>query len=170
MIALFHIGDFSMRSVLIAALALCSISLSAQQSASSQPQHAKGWDEVRLLRAGTGLDIKLRHGGQKCAFEAADDSTLTCKHGADLIVQKADILRIKVHHRGRSTLGGLAIGAGTGAIIGFASSSPCNDNSFSVCVLGRGAVAGILGIAGGATGALTGYFTDFTRSVIYSAK
>jgi hypothetical protein len=156
-----------MRSLLVLAFAFGSIVAAAQQPANSSQAPAKGWDTVRALPPDASLDIKLRHGGQKCSFRSADADTLTCQHGTDLTLQRADVLQIKIHHRGRSTLAGLAIGAGGGALIGAAATPSCNN----FCIVGgKGFGATVVGIAGGGVGAITGYFSDFTRSVVYKAN
>jgi hypothetical protein len=156
-----------MRTLVVLLIGFGSIFTAAQQPANSQPAPAKGWDAVRALSPGASLDIKLRHGGQKCDFRSADSDSLVCTHGTNLTLQRADILQIKIHHRGRSTLAGLAIGAGGGALIGAASTPSCNN----FCIVGgKGFGAAVVGIAGGGVGAITGYFSDFTRSVVYKAK
>jgi hypothetical protein len=153
-----------MRSLLV--LVTCLGSIAALAQTNTQPPAVKGWDAVRGLSTGTALDIKLRKGSQKCAFRSADADSLACQPGTDVTIQRVDILTIKVHHRGRSALSGLAIGAGGAAIGGFAvATGPCNN----FCFVGRGTVAAVFGVGGGAIGALTGYFTDFTRSVVYKA-
>ncbi|HEV2620004.1 MAG TPA: hypothetical protein VGU23_08730 [Acidobacteriaceae bacterium] len=153
-----------MRKVLLSLFLASALCASAQQAA--QPA-GKGWDAVRALHPGSSLDIKLRQGGQKCNFRSADADTLTCNHGTDITLQRADILQVKAHQRARSTLAGLAIGAGAGAGIGAAATTPCSSNSF--CFGGRAGGALVYGVLGGAAGALTGYFSDFTHSTIYKA-
>jgi hypothetical protein len=156
-----------MRNILVLAFALGSIAATAQQPAATAPVAVKGWDAVRALPSGATLDIKLRKGSANCVFGSADADTLTCQRGTSITVQRVDIRSIKIHHRGRSTLSGLAIGAGVGALVGAASSPPCNN----FCIVGgRGFGAVVLGVPGAAIGALTGYLSDFTRSVVYRSK
>jgi hypothetical protein len=130
-----------------------------------QPPAGSNWQQVQALPIGASIKVAARHNEAKCTLKSVDADTLTCTHGKDIVFQRTDIVNIKVPHRGRSTLVGLAIGAGAGGIAGFASTGPCGNN----CILGRGTVAtaGALGL--GAVGAIVGVLTDFTRSTVYKA-
>jgi hypothetical protein len=150
---------------LVIGSALCA---SAQQPATSQPPAGSNWQHVQALPIGASISVKSHDRQQNCTLKSVDADTLTCTHGKDFVFQRAEILTIKIPHRGRSALIGTAIGGGTGAIIGFAStSSSCGGDN--LCAVGRGAVGAFLGVGGGALGGLIGGLSDFTRSTVYKA-
>jgi hypothetical protein len=155
-----------MRLLLLALAFAPTLALSAQQPiAPGQAPASSSWQHVQALRAGTSINVKARTSHASCTLRAVDDDTLTCTRGKDLVFQRSDILTIKDPHRGRSTLVGLAIGGGAGAIAGAVAAGPCNN----FCIVGREDVALIFGVGLGAVGAITGALTDFTRSTIYKA-
>jgi len=127
---------------------------------------------VQALPPGTSLHINGKP-HTTCVFASADADSITCtKSGKTPTVTypRAGISSIKLTHRGRSTLVGLGIGAGAGAIVGFATGSSPNDGFFGPNFL-RGAVTAAGALIGGAIGTPVGYFTDFTAgSPIYKAN
>jgi hypothetical protein len=137
----------------------------AQQAA--QPPAVSGWQRVQALPAGTSINVKARKNNANCILRSVDADTLTCTHGKDIVIQRSDIVNIKVPHRGRSTLAGLAIGAGAGVITGYA--SPAGESCSNICILGPGSVATVAGVAFGTIGAIVGAFTDFTKFTVYKA-
>ena len=123
---------------------------------------------MQALHAGTALHLNgTPHAS--CSFLRADAESITCGHQShERTYPRAGIRSIKLAHRTRSTLVGLGIGAGTGAIIGFAVGTKQNDffgnNAF------RGGITGVFAAIGGVAGTSVGYLTDFTAgSAIYKA-
>jgi hypothetical protein len=148
----------------LALLPACSATL-AQQTTS--PTSGTGWQKVQMLPAGANINVKTRTGHASCKLKSVDADSLTCTHGKDFTFQRTDIVNIRIPHRGRSTLIGLAAGGGVGAIIGAAAThgSPCNQ----FCFISSADVALATGLAGGVVGAVVGVTTDFTRSTVYKA-
>ena len=153
--------------VLSLVLASALSAIAAQQPA--QPPAGSNWQHVQALPAGTSLNVKSRTSHLACKLKSVDADTLTCTHGKDLVFQRADILTIKIPHRGRSALIGAAVGGGTLAVIGFASATNNTPNSFFGPNFLRGPVTAVFGLGGGLIGAITGGLTDFTRSTVYKA-
>ena len=142
----------------------------AQGSLPSPPTPSVGsdWTRVQVLPPGAALHLN-GHPHTSCSFLRADADAVTCGHpGHERVYPRAGIRSIKLAHRTRSTLAGLGIGAGTGAIIGFATGTRKDDffgdNAF------RGGITGVFAGIGGVAGAPVGYLTDFTAgSTIYRA-
>jgi hypothetical protein len=154
-----------MRPLLLALALMPALAVAAQQPAATPPPAGSNWQHVQALPVGQSINVSARSSHPSCKLKTVDADSLTCTHGKDLVFQRADIVEIKVPHRGRSTLAGLAIGAGTGAIVGAATTSSCSG----ICILGRGSVATLGAIALGAIGTIVGVTTDFTRSTVYKA-
>jgi hypothetical protein len=162
-----------MRNPLFLLVLLSAVSIHAQQpsSTAAPPPAGSNWQHVQALPVGTSINVKAKASHAACKLKSVDADTLTCTHGKDLIFQRTDIVNIKVPHRGRSTLVGLAVGGGIGAVIGVASgSSSCNSSqAFCFNLFSRGDLAAIGGVSLGAVGALVGGLTDFSRSTVYKA-
>lgn len=160
--------------ILLLALALApALSAPAQQPAQptpAPPPAGSNWQHVQALPVGQSINVTAQKGHAGCKLKSVDADTLTCTRGKDLIFQRTDILNIKVPHRGRSTLIGLAVGGGIGAVVGAATGSTgCSGQAFCINILSRADLAAIGGISFGAVGALVGGLTDFTRSTVYKA-
>jgi hypothetical protein len=161
--------------ILFLSLALLPASCLAQQpsapSAPAPPPAGSNWQRVQALPVGQSINVTARKGHAGCKLKSVDADTLTCTHGKDLIFQRTDIVTIKVPYRGRSTLVGLAVGGGIGAVIGIASGGPgcTSGQGFCFNLFSRGDLAAIGGVSLGAVGALAGGLTDFTRSTVYKA-
>jgi hypothetical protein len=157
-----------MRTFLLALTLVPALSAPAQLPA-QQPAPSptpSGWQRVQALPAGASINIKAKTSHASCKLKSVDADSLTCTHGKDLVFQRADIVNIKVPHRGRSTLVGLAVGAGVGAIAGKASAGgPCNN----FCIISPGTVVAAGAVGFGAVGTIVGVLTDFTRSTVYKA-
>jgi hypothetical protein len=166
-----HMENLTMRTLFLALLLVPSIGTFAQQATSSAPAAGSNWQHVQALPIGASLQIKARKGRANCELKSVDTESLTCTNGKDIVFQQSDILTIKIPHRGRSTLIGLAAGAGTGAIIGAATGSPgCTQGqAFCLNIIDRTALVEIGGVAFGAIGAIVGVATDFSRSTVYKA-
>jgi hypothetical protein len=168
-----------MHRFLFALTMLWALPAPAQQTVVATVQQAAGsnWQRVQALPAGTSIQVKARKSHANCKLKSVDDDSLTCTQKKDLVFERTDILAIKVPHRGRSTLVGLAAGGATGALIGVAAgTSGCTPgppgNIFgNLClnIVSRGDLAAIGGVSLGAVGAIIGGLTDFTRSTVYKA-
>lgn len=160
-----------MRSLLLVLALMPTLSTSAQQPAPTSPPAGSNWQHVQVLPVGQSINVSARTSHASCKLKSVDADTLTCTHGKDLVFQRTDIVNIKFPHRGRSTLVGLAIGGGTGAIIGAAAGSPgCSSaQTFCLNIISRGDLAAIGAVGFGAVGALVGVLTDFSRSTVYKA-
>src|ERR1035437_7165247 len=165
-----------MRKILATLLAFTTLSATAQQPAQQPvppPPAGSNWQHVQALPIGASINVKARASHLTCKLKSVDADSLTCTHGKDLVFQRADILSIKIPHRGRSTLVGLGVGAGVGAIVGAATSgcSTAEKNSWFGCFLTptrpQGAAIGALVF--GLIAAPVGALTDFTRSTVYTA-
>jgi opacity protein-like surface antigen len=157
-----------MRKLVAALLVLATTSATAQQTAQPPVAAASagaGWQKVQALAAGTSIKVKTRTGNATCTLKGVDAGALTCNHGKDIVIQQADILTIRVAHRGRSALVGLAIGGGGGAIVGAASIPSCSG----ICIISRSTGAVVVGVAGALIGAIVGVTTDFTHTTVYKA-
>jgi hypothetical protein len=157
-----------MRNIVLTILLVPAIGATAQQPAAAAPPEGSNWQHVQALPAGQSINVKARASSANCKLKSVDADTLTCTQNKDLIFQRADILTIKIPHRGRSALIGAAIGGGVGAGIGFAAGTNNNGGWFGPNFL-RGAVTGIGAVFGGIVGGGTGAVTDFGRSTVYKA-
>jgi uncharacterized protein YcfJ len=126
------------------------------------PPAGSNWQRVQALPAGQSINVSARTSHAGCTLKSVDADSLTCTHGKDLVFQRANIVNIKLPHRGRSTLVGMAVGAGGGAIVGV---SLGRNGSF----VGRGAGAVIVSVPGALIGAIIGATTDFAHSTVYKA-
>ena len=134
----------------------------------STPPVGSDWAKVQALPAGTALHLN-GNPHTSCLFLRADADSVICgRQSHERTCPRAGIRSIKLAHRTRSTLVGLGIGAGTGAIIGFAVGTR-KDNFFGNNAF-RGGISGVFAAIGGVAGAPIGYLTDFTAgSTIYKA-
>jgi uncharacterized protein YcfJ len=139
-------------------LASCTLA-SAQQSTSSQPP---SWARLQALPAGAALHVKASKNSSDCNFKGATDDVLSCVNGdKTLVYSRAEVKSVKLRHRRRSALAGMAIGAGGGAAVG----APLGKSGSFV---GHGAAALIFAVPGALIGAIVGVCTDFTHSTVYS--
>jgi uncharacterized protein YcfJ len=147
----------------LAVLLVVPVSFAAAQT--ETVVQTSGWAAVQALPSGVGLHVSSRSHGSNCIFKSATVDALTCvsTNGQTTnVYPKAEIRSVKLRHRGRSTLAGLAIGIGGGALIG---ASLGRSGSF----VGHGTAATIVAIPGAIIGAIVGASTDFTHSTIYKA-
>ena len=160
-----------MRTLLLSmALLLPALSAPTQQPAQQpvQPPAGSNWQHVQALPVGTSIHVNAKTRHMLCNLASVDPDALTCDHGKNAVFQRTEITSIKLGHRGRSTLVGLAIGGGVGAVIGFGASTNNNNGFFGPNFM-RGAVTAVFGVGGGIIGGLTGGTTDFTHSTVYKA-
>src|SRR5215472_16606869 len=120
--------------LLSGALAVSALPVTAQNLASSPapspaPAITDTWHHLSVLPPQTHIHVAADHGGSTCYFIAVDDQNLTCGHknGSEKgrhVFPRADVKSVKLTRYGISALGGLGIGTGVGAAIGFASIHP----------------------------------------------
>jgi len=146
---------------LLPALLLPLYAVAQQPPGQTPPPQGSNWQHVQALPPGAALHIKTSKHTLSCKFRSADADSLTCFHGKDMTVTRADVKSIKVSHRGRSALVGAAIGAASGAIVVQATDKP-DDWMHGIAVLGAAVYLGALA-------APIGALTDFTRSTVYKA-
>ena len=162
-----------MRTMFLVLALVPALSASTQQPAqqpSPAPPAGSDWQHVQALPAGASIIVKARKSHAGCKLKSVDADSVTCTHGKDLVFQRVDIVSIRIPHRGRSTLIGLAVGGGIGAVIGVATGdSGCSGKAFCFNIIGRGTAAAIGGVSLGAVGTLIGGLTDFSRSTVYKA-
>jgi hypothetical protein len=160
--ATFLLGCFLLSLALPAAL--------AQQPVA--PIVGSNWSRVQALPAGTTLHLNGKP-HTKCVFVGADADSITCSKSGktkSVTYPRAGITSIKLNHQGRSALVGLGIGAGAGAIIGFAEGTHNQDGFFGPNFL-RGALTAVGGALGAVVGTPIGYFSDFTAgSAVYKTN
>jgi len=156
------------RRILFVLWLLPALHAMAQQPAGSD------WQHVMALPAGTRIVVKAKTRHLTCNLKAVDVATLTCGPSGvlgdpkDVVLPQAEIRLIKIKRRGRSALIGAGIGAGTGAIIGFAATTNSGNWLFGPNFLRGPATAG-MAIGVGGIGAIIGAATDFASSTIYKA-
>jgi hypothetical protein len=152
-----------MRKLLVVFLLGCTL-CTASRAQTQTPDAGPSWQRLQGLPSGLGISVKARGGSGNCAFKSASEAELVCasSNGTLRTFQRADIKRVRLRHRGRSTLVGLAIGATAGAVAGAAT---CKKGD----IVGPGACAVVLGVPGALIGALVGASTDFTHSTVYRA-
>jgi len=150
------------------ALILCgsAVSLHAQTAAI-----ADTWSHLQAVPAHTHMHVSSDVGGTTCYFIAADEQTLTCGHkdgGAkgQRIFQRATVKSVKLTRYGWSTLGGLGIGIGTGALVGVAVFRPTPNDWFGN--LGSDIGRAFCIVVGTIAGPIVGGTTDMFRGpVVY---
>jgi hypothetical protein len=157
-----------MRKLLIAAIFATSALSLAQQPAASTPPEGSNWQHVEALPAGANIHVKAQHSSATCKVKSVDADSLTCTRGKDLTFQRTEVKSITIPRRGRSSLIGLAIGGGAGAITGFALGTGGTNTFFGKNAF-RGLITGIFAVGGGAIGAGVGVGTDFAHSMVYKA-
>jgi hypothetical protein len=150
-------------------LPLLAIPCALSQQPPAPTPTGSNWTRIQALPVGTSLHINGKP-HTTCVFANADADSITCtKSNKPVTYLRTGITSIKLAHRGRSTLVGLGIGAGGGAIVGFAAGTNSKDTFFGPNAF-RGAVTAVFAVIGGAVGTPIGYFTDFTAgSPIYKA-
>jgi len=126
------------------------------------------WQRVQALPVNTYIQVSAGTRPTPCTVKAVDAGSLTCERDTgvgftEITLQRAEIEKVKVKHRGRSALLGAGIGAVSGAVI--AGVAERNNHSFAV----RAAFPMIWGFTGLFAGAPIGYLSDFAASTIYRA-
>ncbi|HEX5285098.1 MAG TPA: hypothetical protein VFW30_13330 [Bryocella sp.] len=134
----------------------------ASPAAAAAPAIADTWGHLSAIPAHAHIHVAADHGRATCYFISADDQNLTCGHkdASDKgrhVFARADVKSVKLTRYGVSTLGGAAIGAGVGAIIGVGTSHPGGFIDFT------GVYRAVCTLVGGVGGAAVGGPTDMFR-------
>ncbi len=166
-----HFIRLALLSGAIAVSALSSPAQNAIASPAPSPSHAIAdtWNNLSAIAPHAHIHVAADHGGSTCYFIAVDDQNLTCGHknGSDKgrrVFVRADVKSVKLTRYGISTLGGLGIGAGVGAIIGVATIRS-DPNGFIDLSGAARAAATVVGGVGGA--AICGPTDIFRGPTIY---
>jgi hypothetical protein len=148
-------------------LLLCLSPIPAFPQQPAAAPEGSDWHRVEALPLGVSIYVNARSRHQACKLKSVDADSLTCANGKNPHYQRAEVTSIKVTRRGRSAFIGMGIGAGAGAITGFAIGT--NSGGFFGPNAFRGTVAGVCAGIGGLVGAGVGAATDLMRSTIYTA-
>ena len=143
------------------------------------PVQGSDWHHVQVLPTNTKVRITSDTKTVECAIDSVDDQQLTCSRShmagaAHYVFPRAEVKKIKLSAKGRSTAGGaaigIAVGAGAGAGIGAAVNSGTSGSYLHVSGGKSAAVGAALGgIILGGVGAAVGHSTDlFAGPVVYS--
>ena len=155
--------------LLVAAIAVSAVPASAQNALASpaptpSPAIADTWHNLSAIAPHAHIHVAADHGRSTCYFIAVDDQNLTCgrKDGSEKgrhVFPRAEVKSVKLTRFAVSTIGGLGIGSGVGAVIGFATihSHPDAFLDFS------GAARAICVVVGGLGGTAVGASTDMFR-------
>jgi hypothetical protein len=133
------------------------------------------WSRLNSLAAGSKLSVKLKDGKTtdgKLSSVSESVLSLTVKNKA-VELRREDVLsvhQVTKKSATKSTLIGLAVGTGTGALIGVAADASNNDDGFEkIDNVAAGAITVIGAVAGTVTGFLIGRGHS-KRVLIYEAK
>jgi hypothetical protein len=150
-------------AIAVSAVPACAQNLAASPAPSPSHAIADSWHNISAIPLHTHIHVAADHGGSTCYFIAVDDQSLTCGHhnGSDKgrhVFSRADVKSVKLTRYGISTLGGLGIGTGVGAVIGVAANRPHPNEMFDFSDIGRTVCTVIGGLGGTAVGASTDMF------------
>jgi len=124
------------------------------------------WDHLKVLPAHVQMHVSTDTGGSKCYLIAVDDEKLVCgrKNGSpkgEKVFPRAIVKNVKLTRYGLSTLGGLGIGLGTGAIVGVAVFRSTPNDFFGNFGQDIGRTFSV--VLGGVAGLVVGGTTDMFR-------
>jgi 16S rRNA U1498 N3-methylase RsmE len=160
--------NLALSIIVIASLYLSSTSVAAQTNLSD-------WTHLNSLTNGSKLSVKLKSGKTaEGKLSGVTDSALSLTVKNKLLeLKREDVLTIhQVTKKSatKSTLIGLAVGTGAGALIGVAADASNNDGSFEK--IDNVAAAGVT-VIGAVAGTVTGFLIGKRHSkrvLIYEAK
>jgi hypothetical protein len=143
--------------------AFCVLLVSANVLAQA-PAAGANWQRVQQLPLHTHVHIASDKMSRVCEVDSVDAEMLSCSAGhmvntAHYTFARTEIKSIKVTRYIGSTVGGAAIGAGSGLVIGVGVA----HTTQSFPIVSNKAIWGIFSAAGGIAGALIGGPTDFLR-------
>lgn len=136
------------------------------------PTHAAtpaGWEAVQALAPHTHVQVRTDKLKSDCHVTTVTDDKLTC---AEASFSRSEIKSIRRIDKTKSTLGGLALGAGIGAGAGAGIGSAINagdSGSFAHVSAGKatGVGAAVGTVIGVGIGALVGHATNLFAATIY---
>jgi hypothetical protein len=142
------------------------IALAAPSAIAATPT---GWEAVKALPPHTHVQVRTDALKSDCHLVSVTEDKLTC---AEASFARSEIKSIKRIDKTKSTLGGLALGAGVGAGIGVGIGSAINagDKGSLVHVSepkASGAGAAVGAVIGAGIGALVGHATNLFAATIY---
>jgi hypothetical protein len=138
--------------------AFCTLLVSAVLLA----QAPADWQRVKMLPLHTKVHIDSDKMKRTCSVDSVADDSLSCSSGSSVSsFPRSEIKSIKGVRRMRSALGGAAIGAGVGFIVGVATSQGQSKDAF--IYIAPAAVGGVCAVIGAVPGAAIGAPTDFLR-------
>ena len=128
-----------------------------------------GWEAVQSLAPHTHVQVRTDALKSDCHITAVTEDKLTC---AEASFSRSEIRTIKRIDKTKSTLGGLALGAGVGAGVGVGIGSAINagDSGSLAHVSGAkatGVGAAVGAVIGAGVGALVGHGTNLFAATIY---
>lgn len=131
---------------------------------SQAPIAEANWQRVQQLPLHTYVHVASDKMTRVCNVDSVDTESLTCSAGhmvnmAHYTFARSEIKSVKVTRYMVSTVGGAAIGAGSGLLIGVGVA----HSTQSFPIVSNKAIWGIFSAAGGIAGALIGGPTDFLR-------
>jgi hypothetical protein len=143
--------------------AVCVLLVSANVLAQATPAGAN-WQRVQQLPLHTHVHVASDKMSRVCEVDSVDAETLRCSAGrmvntAHYTFARSEIKSIKVTRYIGSTIGGAAIGAASGLVIGVGVA----HSTQSFPIVSNKAIWGIFSVAGGIAGGLIGGPTDFLR-------
>ncbi len=126
-------------------LLVCSVLSLSAQTAVTAP--SDDWRRVEQLSPHTGIKISADHKHANCFVDSVNDEILVCSHtskgGSDTIAfPRAEIRKIKLSNKRKSTLGGLGLGLAVGAGAGAGTLEGINkgqESAWQLCHSFRGA-------------------------------
>lgn len=138
----------------------------------AMPAHAAtptGWDVVQALPPHTHVQVRTDSLKSDCHITAVTEEKLVCVEAS---FSRTEIKTIKRIDKTKSTLGGLAVGAGIGAGVGVGIGSAINaGDSGSLLHVSpakaTGAGAAVGAVIGAGVGALVGHATNLFAATIY---
>jgi hypothetical protein len=141
--------------------------ISAMSPAAFAQQRATSWDVVEHARGKSIVVVHKDNRSQTGKLEQVSEDSLTLNEQERRIVIRRDDIRQVYARTGRSrkrgALLGLTIGAGSGAILGTASTQPCD-----ACIISfsRGEGAAVGATAGAAVGSIIGVLVGGGRKQV----
>lgn len=159
---------FATSLILATALLVASINVTAQGNLND-------WSRLNSLTSGSKVSVKLKDGKTVDGkLSSVSDATLSLTvKNKPLDLRREDVLSVQQvikKSATKSTLIGLAVGTGTGALIGGVADASVNDGGFEKI---DNVAAGAITVVGALAGTVTGFLIGRGRSkrvLVYEAK
>ncbi|MGH9617791.1 MAG: hypothetical protein ACRD28_13710 [Acidobacteriaceae bacterium] len=156
---------------------ICGFVQAASQNVQPNSAIHTGWNRVQQLPAHTEIHVKADRKKVICRIDAVTEDKLTCSStkgngGSSFAFSRAEIQSVKLSRKGKSALGGLAIGAGVGAGAGAGIGAGINSGdtgSYAHVSGGKsaGLGAGVGAVVGALAGGAVGHSRDTFAPTIY---